>query len=81
MKGRPAGLFVATRSFVVGGTVIRAGDTIAAGHPFLEGRESFVRPFTPTFGVPPAPEAARPGAENALARPGERRGGPPGGGG
>ena len=71
-----ATLYVAQRTFWVGNTLVRAGDTIVAGHPLLAGRERLFRPLAPTFSLPAGRPAAA-GAERAIAAPGETRTGPP----
>jgi hypothetical protein len=70
VTGGPPTLFVARKSFWVGNTLVRAGDTVAAGHPILRGRDRLFAPLTPTFGFT-RPAAA--GAERAVAVPGETR--------
>lgn len=65
--GRTPSLYVAQRAFWAGNTLVRAGDTVVAGHPLLRGRDRLFVPHTPTF---PLPRGARPavaGAEVATA--------------
>jgi hypothetical protein len=69
-------LYVAQRTFWVGNTLVKAGDTVVVGHPLLVGRERLFRPLAPTFGLPAGRPAAT-GAERAVAAPGEIRAGPP----
>lgn len=42
-------ILVATTSMVVEGVTITVGDTIAANHPLVRGREQFFAPWKPTF--------------------------------
>lgn len=51
-------VMVATRTFWIGSQLVRAGDTVVAGHALLKGRENLFRPFVPTFGVLPVVQEA-----------------------
>jgi hypothetical protein len=52
-----ATVYQALSTFAIGSRIIRRGDTVVAGHPYLKGREQLFQPFTPTYGeVPAEPE-------------------------
>lgn len=44
--------FQATKTFAIGSTIVRVGDTVEAGHPLLRGRKDLFAPFRPRFGMP-----------------------------
>lgn len=48
-------IYEATSTFSIGARIIRRGDTVAAGHPYMKGREVLFRPFRPTYGELPSP--------------------------
>lgn len=50
-------VYQVNETFYVGGTPVYAGETVVAGHPLMRGRRHLFRPFAPTYGHVPEPDA------------------------